>query len=435
MLENICGIRFSALSQRVVEVKAVETDSAPIGKRNLLAAFAAVCIGLSVPLSQIGISYTTSLLALASVVAVLHPNRALWLSEAAGCLRSPLGIAIGIVFIAWIPSLFLSVDPMKSVQVWFRSAAYLCLGSLLWAFLHNNPHSLVLTQKVLIAAAVVSVLLIAVNFLGGTEYIRALRFKEFVEGYPPQVMKLYAAPAACLIPVLICIGYRLGRTILLGSLAISASFVVFAYLTGGGAAIMGLLFGAYCVAITWLGRRYVGIPIFGMAVMVAAVAGWYLWFASQTIPDHADFDGYPVSPYTVDRHRQIIWLFVMSRMPDAMWFGYGIDAINKIVGAGEIIAVLKAEYLPSHPHSWALEVLAETGVIGFCAFIGALGIAFCGACRKAISGSSAGLAAVGLFGVYFGSGLFSFSVWASWWQLVLIILWAIIAAMPRGTDR
>lgn len=74
-------------------------------------------------------------------------------------------------------------------------------------------------------------------------------------------------------------------------------------------------------------------------------------------------------------------------------------------------------------------------MIGICTFIGALGIAFYDACRKAMSGSSAALAAVGLLGIYFGSGLFSFSVWASWWQLVLIILWAIAAAMSHETDR
>jgi O-antigen ligase len=124
----------------------------------------------------------------------------------------------------------------------------------------------------------------------------------------------------------------------------------------------------------------------------------------------------------------------MSRIPDAMWFGHGIDAINKIAGAGEIIVALKAEYLPSHPHSWALEILAETGVVGFCAFIGALGVAFYGACRKAIIGSPEALAVVGLLAIYFGSGLFSFSFWASWWQLILIILWAVLTAMDEKAN-
>jgi O-antigen ligase len=411
----------------------VETHSATIGKRDPLAILAAVCIGLSVPLSQIGISYTTSLLAIASVAALLHPNRKLWIREVAARLKSPLGIAIGIVFIAWIPSLFVSIDPAKSVQVWCRSNAYLCLGSVLWAFLRNNPCSLLLAQKVLIAASAVSVLLVGVNFLGGTEYIRALRFEEFTEGWPPHVMKLYAAPAVCLIPVLICIGYRLGRVMLLSSLGISAGFIVFVYLTGSGASIAGLLFGIYCVVTTWLGRRHIGISISCMVGLAAAIAAWYVWFASQTIPDHSDFDTYPLPSYIIDRHRQIIWFFVISRMPDAMWFGYGIDAINKIAGAGDF-AYLKTEYLPSHPHSWALEILAETGVVGFCAFIGGLGVAFYGACRKAIIGSPEALAVVGLLAIYFGSGLFSFSFWASWWQLILIILWAVLTAMDEKAN-
>jgi O-antigen ligase len=93
------------------------------------------------------------------------------------------------------------------------------------------------------------------------------------------------------------------------------------------------------------------------------------------------------------------------------------------------------EYVPSHPHSWMLEILAETGVVGFCAFIGSLGVAFYRACRKAIIGSPEALAIVGLLAIYFGSGLVSFSFWASWWQLVLIILLALLAAMDGKVDN
>ena len=46
-------------------------------------------------------------------------------------------------------------------------------------------------------------------------------------------------------------------------------------------------------------------------------------------------------PFTLDQHRQIIWQFVLSQLPEAIWTGYGIDAINKVPGAGEIIPILK----------------------------------------------------------------------------------------------
>ena len=87
--------------------------------------------------------------------------------------------------------------------------------------------------------------------------------------------------------------------------------------------------------------------------------------------------------------------------------------------------------MPSHPHSWVFEILAETGIVGFVPFLCALGTAFYAVCRRALKGSQPALAATGLFGVYFGAGLFSFSFWASWWQLVFIAFWAILAAMDE----
>ncbi|MEL0112756.1 MAG: hypothetical protein VW835_13580, partial [Rickettsiales bacterium] len=50
------------------------------------------------------------------------------------------------------------------------------------------------------------------------------------------------------------------------------------------------------------------------------------------------------------------------------------------------------------------------------------------ACRSYPSAPGAAVTLTALLGIYFGSGLFSFSFWASWWQLVLIILWAIVSA-------
>ena len=82
-----------------------------------------------------------------------------------------------------------------------------------------------------------------------------------------------------------------------------------------------------------------------------------------------------------------------------------------------------------------MEILSETGVIGFLPFVGALVITFYSVCRRAIAGSQAALAATALFGIYFGSGLTSFSFWASWWQLVFIILWAILGAMDEAESN
>jgi O-antigen ligase len=396
--------------------------------RGAFSVAAGLCIGLAVPLSQIGVAYTTILSAVGVAIAVLHPERRIWIAGMARCLRSPVGIALAVLFLAWVPNLFVSPDPAKSLQVWVRTIAYLSLGAMLWAYLREDRDALALTGKIIIIGAAFTVVLVAVNFLGGTEYIRALRLKEFTEGYPPKVMKHYASPAACMIPVLLYIGWRLGRNWFVLAVAACIGFGAFAYLTGSGAAAAGFLVGLYCAGLAWCAKGGWKLPLAGAAVLAVGVVAGFLWLGAQEVPTRGNFEDYSVSHYLLDRHRQLIWMFVLEKVPDALWFGHGIDAINKTPGADTQIPFLKAEVLPSHPHSWALEIVAETGVLGASAMIFVLGLVFIRACRSYPSAPGAAVTLTALLGIYFGSGLFSFSFWASWWQLVLIILWAIVSA-------
>src|SRR3546814_15846763 len=47
-----------------------------------------------------------------------------------------------------------------------------------------------------------------------------------------------------------------------------------------------------------------------------------------------------------------------------------MNVVNNLPGAHELIPGINAEYIPSHPHNWMLEILVETGWIGL-----ALGVA------------------------------------------------------------
>jgi len=391
--------------------------------------------GLAVPCSQIGIAYLTIFLAIAAAAAILHPDRRRWLTDAAAVLLTPVGIVIAIVFLFWIPSLLVSLDPMKSFEVWARTICYLGLGTILWAFLRGNADALRLAQKTLIIAAAVTVALAALNFSGGTAYIRALRMKAFEEGYAPQILKRYAAPAACLVPVLLLVALDLGRKWFAASIAIAGGLITFIYLTGSGAAALGLLIGLYCLAVSWVSRGRMLTAAIGVSLLFAAVLAGMLWLYAQPAPTTALFEDYAVHPHTIDRHRQLIWIFAISKIFDASLFGYGIDAINKIPGANTVIPFLGSEYMPSHPHNWMLEVFAETGVLGFLALLAALILMFARMCALPREATVSRYAMAALFGTYFGTGLSSFSFWASWWQLVFIILWAFCDVTHRRSQR
>jgi len=91
------------------------------------------------------------------------------------------------------------------------------------------------------------------------------------------------------------------------------------------------------------------------------------------------------------------------------------------------------EALPSHPHNWALEVLGETGIIGFVPVLIAIAWAV-GRCMVGYvrSGGGGSLATLGLNAVFWGSSLFNFSIWSSWWLIGYFLMSAMIAAGPPG---
>ena len=95
--------------------------------------------------------------------------------------------------------------------------------------------------------------------------------------------------------------------------------------------------------------------------------------------------------------------------------------------------------MPSHPHSWVYEIASETGIVSLVLLCLALTLLLRRIAVEALNGVRAGWAAVALFGAFWGSSLVNFSTWASWWQLIFIVLFSILMAgmspRPGGSRR
>lgn len=406
----------------------------PLYRSDPILVLTAILIGIAVPFSQIGYAVTTTALAVACVLIMLRRDRMARLRGVASTLRSPVGIAAAVLFLAWVPSLIVSIDPAKSLQVWLRMIAYLSLGVLVWSFLKTEEAAIALCGKTLIIASLVTVVLAMINFSGMTELIGVIRLKSWSDGLAVQTMKHYASPAACLLPVLVMLGWRLGGAWRMATFFAAAGLLLFIVLTRGGAAMAGLALGVGFVGIAVLAGRRPMAMVAAWLLVVALFLVWLAWFARQGIPDYADAASYPVDVGIIDTHRQIIWNYTLSRFVEAPFFGYGIDAINKIADAST--AVLNPfrvyqQLIPSHPHNWIIEVLAETGVVGLVAMLVALSVLVARIFVPGRQRSAAGqLTLIALFAIFFGSSLANFSFWASWWQITFIALWAMVSALP-----
>jgi len=132
--------------------------------------------------------------------------------------------------------------------------------------------------------------------------------------------------------------------------------------------------------------------------------------------------------WLVDSHRQAIWAFSMQYFPDAPWLGHGIDTINWLPGAGAVVPGSTVEYVPSHPHSFVVEVLVETGALGFAVFAATLILLAAGLVRAARHEGAPGATLLAVSAAFWFVNLISYSFWSYWWQACYVVLVALIAS-------
>jgi O-antigen ligase len=105
-----------------------------------------------------------------------------------------------------------------------------------------------------------------------------------------------------------------------------------------------------------------------------------------------------------------------------------MNTINFAPGADAVIpnTILKLKMIPSHPHNWVLEVMAETGVFGLLSLFGAIAVSTFHMIRKfLLNGDNAYLIAACMSVGYWVSGLFNFSFWSAWWQMSFVLIIAL----------
>lgn len=160
-------------------------------------------------------------------------------------------------------------------------------------------------------------------------------------------------------------------------------------------------------------------------LLAATVLVAPLWAALLPAPDalHADRRALPSSW----SHRIVIWQFAAQRIFERPVLGWGLDASRSIPGGrvaipwqmdpdpndrGDRVSVV--QLMPLHPHSIALQLWLELGLLG----AGALATLAYLLARRA--GDDAGLAAL----VFAGAAIchVSYGAWQTWWLSTLFMV-------------
>lgn len=377
--------------------------------------------------AAIGVTFPLSLLILAAVV---KPSS--WWPGVREAGTTPAGIALALVLLCWLPSLMRTPDLMLTAEALGGTFGLVAATTALWAMLASLRCCQNLLRKALVVAALVAIGLALSSFLIADEILSVIRFQGWVPSVPADRLKAFANAAAMLVPAVIWGAWRFGTVWRVAAALYVIATLVLIGLAKTHAPVVALLgaSGFAGVIVTARVRRHRPAIVPAVAILFVVVIATSLAVLVATAPaeDAGSVDTY-LPPWLVDPHRQVIWSFTSDAALTKPLLGYGINTINLVEGAGRHVPGLSphAEYLPSHPHNWLLEIFAETGLVGTLPAVVFVTLLLTGFARASIrEGDTVSLAAGCTSSAYWAAGLFNFSFWAEWWQLAHMVLLAVI---------
>jgi len=409
--------------------------SLPATRAINLGLLTATVIGAGVPLMMFGRAVMQADLAIALLCTLgLAYLRTGTYAHAAMAGRNVLGLALLLTALVWLPGLLHSVDPFSSIKAWSRTFAFIGGASLMWALLSDNERDRTLCLKVFITVSCATLGAAVISLLIWPELMNILRARGDVRPRPDLVLKSFGATAMCLVPVLVWGGRRLGRAWMWAGGIGTLLAVIVIFETANRASIAALM-AMIVVSALVLGIRETRTRLPMLIGAPILVAGMFLWLQVYG-PSWSQNQETYLPTWLVDPHRQMIWRFTFEHAMQAPWFGHGIDTINLLPGADINIQGMGQSYIPSHPHNWSVEILAETGWVGLTVFVAALLTLAVRLARAILANQSPAesLTLLALSAGFWTSAFFNFSIWSTWWLLTYFVLFAIVAAWREPTD-
>lgn len=298
--------------------------------------------------------------------------------------------------------------------------------------LSEDRVALRLTFKTLLIASAVVIVLALVSLTFAPEVFQFFRNK----WYPirvAEILKGFSNMAILLAPVLLLAGRQMrGRWPVL-AVACVAGLLTIIWLTYSRSAMAGLLAMAVVLAgmMVLIYRRPV-VYVVTVVLLVAITLALFFWLnetRSGPLPEGI----ITILPsWLLDYQRQLIWQRSFEFGMAAPWFGNGINTINLLPGADAPMPGNNLNIIPAHPHSWLVEVFAETGAVGAIALVVLVATICFKIARNYLRCNNEAMLAALLVNVgYWSSGLLNVSFWSAWWQISYLLMTTLCLAAGK----
>ena len=403
----------------------------------------AILIGISIPSLAFGRVIFAIIIGSAFFALFLFRSRQEVLSDILAQAKSPLGLAILATFVSWLPNTLVSEYPFRSLEVVLRSLLLILLSSSFYSALIKDYKLINVSLYVFTIMSCITIIFILLV----TTVLPELYWLLKLQGWHPTPLTIelkgFSSVTVIIVPLLVLTAFAFSRFTRYIALILAVAFIAFVWQSYNRSALAGLLIMLVAVSLTWFShpnkKKGKLIVFLGVMSVLVSMLIW-LWDARMSVElfaNMANHEDWTIPIWLIDFERQIIWKRAIDFGINSAWIGLGVNTINLLPGADEIIkGTHNLHVIPAHPHNWAVEVFAETGFLGLTALL----ITIITLISQNINkwqqlGNIGSVMSIAIISGYWGAGLFNFSYWSAWWQLSFYISLTICYAFVKSTRQ
>ena len=445
----------------------------PDSLKNNLSRALPYLIGISIPSVVIGPAVMGIILSISIVLLFCYPKQEKMFSFVKKSFSSPLTITLAIMLVFWFASSIFSIDPLRSLEKWLRTIVLIIFSLFIYGRFAEEDHDRITAIKTMAITTALTTISLGILMIGQKLYLQGIvLFGGWIDWSRESNSLCFfmhcdllkykdsAQVLICLLPIII-FSFKTASKRFRWLLLSSVPFIIWvALFTETKSAALGIICGVMFLAI-WLlikktKEKYA--PILMLLLLISLVFSTISFI--KLLPQDVELKNNPNGkreynvPFNIiGEHRQIIWSFSYDRFLQRPWLGFGPDVSGDIPGAKETVKswhpskyekenpnwtekqrnFWNQEYIPSHPHSWLFELMVETGFLGLVVFLITLFHFFYTVFQKSLSRMA--LSLILLNGIYWSIGLVSFSFWSARWQIVYLLLTALLLSVQKKERR
>ena len=240
----------------------------------------ALLIGISIPSLAFGRVVFAVIIGFAFIALFLFRTRQEVLSDMLAQAKTPIGFAVCITFISWLPNTMISEYPFRSFEVVLRSLLLILLSSSFYSGLIKDFKLINISLYAFIIMSCITIIFILIVTTILPELYWLVKLKGWQATPLTIELKGFSSLTVIIVPLLVLVAFNFFKLKRYIAIVLAIAFIAFVWTSFNRSALAGFLLMLMAVSLTWFShpdkKRGRLIVFFAVILFLAVILIW-LW--------------------------------------------------------------------------------------------------------------------------------------------------------------